>query len=134
MYRTTYRTHFYNYYLKYEIKSIMYLLLIYRVTNQGCVKITHHLCFASLVTSIEHVVSIVESIKSHNNDGYQQSVTPEATKQEHDIMLPVITFEDDDEDKEEEHKMWQTLFLLENHRKYGTPLPLTEELISLHET
>ena len=114
----------------------MYLLLIYRVTNQGCVKITHHLCFASLVTSIEHVVSIVESIKSHNNDGYQQSVTPEATKQEHDIMLPVITFEDDDEDKEEEHKMWQTLFLLENHRnfKYGTPLPLTEELISLHET
>ena len=49
--------------------------------------------------------------------------------------LPVVSFEDDEYDEEEEEekrKMWQTLFVMENYRKYGTPLPLTDGVLSLH--
>jgi hypothetical protein len=45
-------------------------------------------------------------------------------------ILPVVSFEDEEE--EEKRKMWQTLFVMENHRKYGTPLPLSDEILSLH--
>lgn len=49
--------------------------------------------------------------------------------------LPVVSFEDFEmeEQEEEERRMWQRLSVMENHRKYGTPLPLTEDMLSLHD-
>ena len=48
--------------------------------------------------------------------------------------LPVVTFDDDEREQkeEEERRKWQTFFLMENHRKYGTSLPLTEKILELH--
>ena len=61
---------------------------------------------------------------------------PEASGQNFEMFLPVVSFEDedDDEEEEEERRNWQTFFLMENHRRYGTPLPLTERLLALHNT
>ena len=48
--------------------------------------------------------------------------------------LPVWSFDEleAEEEAEEERRMWQRWFLMENHRKYGTPLPLTEDMLFLH--
>ena len=48
--------------------------------------------------------------------------------------LPVVTFDDIEREQEEEEEpcKWQTFFLMENHRKYGMRLPLTEKLLELH--
>ena len=55
-----------------------------------------------------------------------------ASQNYHSISnMPVVSFEDD-EMEEQERRMWQRLFVMENHRKYGTPLPLTEDMLSLH--
>lgn len=58
---------------------------------------------------------------------------PRGTNEEYEMMLPVVSFENDNDEEEREHH-WQTMFLMENHRKYGTPLPLTESFLSLHDT
>ena len=58
-------------------------------------------------------------------------VGPEASDQDYDMGLPVFRFKDEDDDAEERGQ-WQTYFLMENYRKYGTPLPLTEATLSLH--
>lgn len=70
------------------------------------------------------------------NDAHDHTVNPGASNQEYKMTTPAVSFEkmEDDDDEEEERKMWQTFFLMENHRKYGTPLPLTKALLSLHNT
>ena len=51
-----------------------------------------------------------------------------------EMDLPAVSFEDDEEAEEEDRQRleWQTFFLMENHRKFGTRLPLTDRLVELH--
>ena len=83
--------------------------------------------------------SVLESI-DESNDTSDRNTTNDgnadtgATSQEYEKNVPVVSFEsmDDEEEEEMQREKWQTFFLMENHRKYGTPLPLTEKFLSLH--
>jgi hypothetical protein len=40
----------------------------------------------------------------------------------------------DDSDEEREAEQWDTFYAIENHRILGTSLPLTTDLLELHNT
>lgn len=80
----------------------------------------------------------VDEADEEDDDGYVAQASggtaPRGASQNYNSMnnLPVVSFEDDEMEEEQERRMWQRLFVMENHRKYGTPLPLTEDMLSLH--
>ena len=85
--------------------------------------------------------SMLESLDESNeasgrDDEHDREAGTEAANQAYEMTIPLLSFENNEEEEEEEEqrKKWQTFFLMENHRKYGTPLPLTEALVSLHNT
>ena len=79
----------------------------------------------------------VDSIDYETGDvGEHESQHPESEKvSQHYNDGPVMSFKDLESEDEEKQKckMWQTLFIMENHRKYGIPLPLKVQLLSLPE-
>ena len=84
--------------------------------------------------------SNLESFNEAYDDGHDAQASggtaPNGASQNHYSLnnLPVVSFDEmeEEEEEEEERRMWQRIFLMENHRKYGTPLPLTEDFLSLH--
>lgn len=82
--------------------------------------------------SSSRLESVDENDEMMDND-HQDHSMGEAQHQ-NSLPLPVWSFEELEqaEREEEERLKWQTFFLLENHRKYGTPLPLTEAFLTLH--
>ena len=71
-----------------------------------------------------------EHAKDQDADGTENATFPQDTNVEPGTSMSVFRFRDDEE--EEERLNWHTFFLMDNHRKYGAPLPLTEAILSLH--
>lgn len=77
-------------------------------------------------------MDVVNETDETENDGNDADGSMETgtANQEREVMCASKLFEEDSDEELREH--WQTMFVMENHRKYGTPLPLTEALLSLH--
>lgn len=78
-------------------------------------------------SSVPEEESIDDAINEPANDEQKEQIILSA-----EIFDYIMNDNPDEEEEEMQREKWQTFFLMENHRKYGTPLPLTEKFLSLH--